>query len=132
MFGLTLTAYGQLGKCLACAFQDGWPFRCRFVSAQDDLDVERIKLEASAASAGLFASDEGRSRTEEWVDDDVATFGQVEQGIFQNGNRLDGGVVLQSFARFGAPARGAWIGPDIRPPATVVLSENFIRPGFAL
>src|SRR5450756_2466446 len=86
MFGLTLTAHGQLGICLACAFQDGWPFRCRFVSAQDDLDVERIKLEASAASAGLFASDEGRSRTEEWVDDDVAAFGQVEQGVFQHGN----------------------------------------------
>ena len=57
MFGLTLTAHGQLGICLACAFQDGWPFRYRFVSAQDDLDVERIKLEAAAASAGLFASD---------------------------------------------------------------------------
>jgi hypothetical protein len=75
ILGLTLTAHGHLGICLACAFQDGWPFCHRFVSAQDDLDVERIKLEASAASAGLFAGDEGRSRTEEWVDDDVAAFG---------------------------------------------------------
>ena len=95
MFGLPLTAHGQLGICLACAFQDGWPFCHCFVSAQDDLYVERIKLEATAASAGLFASDECRSRTEEWVDDDVATFGQVEQRVFQHGNRLDGGVFLQ-------------------------------------
>jgi hypothetical protein len=40
------------------AFQDGWPLCDRFVSAQDDLDVESIKLEATAEAASLFASDE--------------------------------------------------------------------------
>ena len=74
MFGLTLTPHGQLGICLACAFEDGWPFCHRFVSAQDDLDVKRIKLEAAAASAGLFASDEGRSRT------DAVCFGALVAG----------------------------------------------------
>ena len=44
----TLTAHGQLGKCLASAFQDGQSFRRRFVSAQDDLDVEWIKLKPAA------------------------------------------------------------------------------------
>jgi hypothetical protein len=54
MFGLTLTARGQLGICLASAFQDGSPFCHRFVSAQDDLELEWIKLEAAATSAGFF------------------------------------------------------------------------------
>jgi len=129
MFGLTQTPHGQLGICLACAFQDGWPFRYRFVSAQDDLDVEWIKLEAAAASAGLFASDEGRSRTEEWVDDDVAAFGKVEQGVFQHGKRFDSGVFLQPFARFGAHTGGTRIGPDIRSPATVLAELDVINVG---
>jgi hypothetical protein len=34
-------------------------------------------------SASLFAGDECRSRTEEWVDDDVAAFGHIEQRILQ-------------------------------------------------
>ena len=69
---LTLTAHGHLYECLACAFQDGWPFRQRFIAAQDDLDVKWIELETAAMPAGLFAGDECRSRTEEGVDDDVA------------------------------------------------------------
>ena len=32
-FGLTLAAHRDLGKCLACAFQDGWLFCHRFVAA---------------------------------------------------------------------------------------------------
>ena len=99
MFGLTLMAYGQLDKCLACAFQDGWLFCHRFESAQDDLDIKWIKLEAAATSAGLFASNKRRSRTEEWIEDDVAAFGHVEQCVLQHGNRLHGRVMLQSFTR---------------------------------
>jgi len=79
---LTLTAHGHLYKCLACAFQDGWPFRQRFIAAQDDLDVEWIEFEAAAMPAGLFAGDECRSRTEEGVEDDVAAFGHIEQRVF--------------------------------------------------
>src|SRR5450759_4684687 len=50
---------------------------------------------SAAASASLFGSEECRSRTEEWVEDDVAAFGDIEQRVFQHGNRLDGGVVLK-------------------------------------
>jgi hypothetical protein len=89
LFGLTLAAHGQVGTCLTGAFQDRWLSRHDFVAAQDDLDVEWIELEAAAASASLFAGDERRSRTEEWVDDDVAAFGHIEERIFQHGNRLD-------------------------------------------
>ncbi len=129
MFGLTLTARGDLGICLASAFEDGWPFCHRFVSAQDDLDIEWIKLQAAAVSAGLFASDERRSRTEEGVDDDISTFGHVEQRVFQHGNWLDSGVVLQSFARFGAQAGCARVGPEIRSPATVLAELDVINVG---
>jgi hypothetical protein len=65
MFRLTLAAHGQFDMCLTCAFQDRYLSCHRFVSAQDDLDVEWIQLEAAAASAGLFGADERRSRTEE-------------------------------------------------------------------
>jgi len=34
--------------------------------AQDDIHIERVKLDTAAASAGLFGSDERRSRTDEW------------------------------------------------------------------
>lgn len=129
MIGLTLTAHGQLGICLASAFQDGRVSCHRFVSAQNDLDVKWIKLEAAAVSAGLFASDECRSRTQERVDDDVAAFGHVEQRVFQHGNRLDSGVVPQAFARVGAQARSAWIGPNIRSPATVFAELDVINVG---
>src|SRR4029077_14872675 len=113
MFGLMLAAHGQFDICLTGAFQDRCLFRHCFVSAQDDLDVAWIPLDAAAASAGLFAGDERRSRTEEWVDDDVAAFAHIAQRIFQHRNRLDGRVVLQSLAPFGAQA-SAWIGPNIR------------------
>ena len=79
MFGLPLAAHGQFGICLTGAFQDRWLSRHRFVAAQDDFDVEWIELNAAAASAGLFAGDQRRSRTEERVDDDVAAFGHIEQ-----------------------------------------------------
>ena len=78
------------------------PSRHCLVPAQDDIDIERVKLNTAAASACLFGSDERRSRTEEWVEDDVAAFGHIEQCIFQHGNRLDGGMILKTFSSFGA------------------------------
>src|SRR4029077_5745899 len=129
MFGLTLAARGQLRICLTCDFQDRDLSCHRFVSAQDDLDVEWIQLAAAAASAGLFAGDERRSRTEEWVDDDVAAFGHIEQGIFQHGNRLDGRVVLPAFARLSAQARSGRIGPEIRSPTPLLAALDVIKVG---
>ena len=128
MFGLTLAARGQLRICLTRAFQDRDLSCHRFVSAQDDLDVEWIQLDAAAASAGLFAGDERRSRTEEWFDDDVAAFAHIEQRIFQHGNRLDGRVVLQSIARFGAQA-SARIGPNIRSRTPLLAALDVIKVG---
>ena len=60
-FGLTLTADGEIGICLASVFHDSRPFCHRFESAKNDVDIEWIKLEAPAVPAGLFAGDERRS-----------------------------------------------------------------------
>jgi hypothetical protein len=87
MFGLTLAAHAQFDIRLACAFQDRCLSCHRFVAAQYDLDVEWIQLEAAAASAGLFAGDERRSRTEEWVDDDVAAMMAPRRGNTHCGGR---------------------------------------------
>ena len=79
--------------------------------------------------AGLFAGDECRSRTEEWVDDDVATFTHVEQRVFQHGNRFDGGVVLPPLPPFGRQAISTRIGPDIRSSATILAALDIINVG---
>src|SRR6266702_3121241 len=57
-----------LSICLACAFQDGLPSRHCLVPAQDDIHIERVKLDTAAASACLFGSDDRRCRTDEWVE----------------------------------------------------------------
>src|SRR5882724_9410991 len=68
----------QFSIRLSCVFENGWP-SCRcLATAKDDIDIERIKLNAAAASPSPFGSDEGRSRPEEWVEDDVATARHVE------------------------------------------------------
>src|SRR5262245_53866944 len=111
MLGFKLAARSKFSIRLACGFQDRCQSCHRFVTAQDNLDVEWVQLDAATGSASLFAGDESRSRTEEWVDDDVAAFGHIEQRIFQHGNWLGGRVVLQSIARFGVQA-GARMGPN--------------------
>ena len=82
------------------------PSRHCLVPAQDDIHIERVKLDTAAASACLFGSDERRSRTDEWVEDNIAPFGHVEQRIFQHANRLDGGVILKTLSSFGAHTGG--------------------------
>jgi hypothetical protein len=67
IFGVTPPAHRQFGICLVCAFQDGWPSGHRLVSAQDDIDIERVELEAAAVAASPFGSHERRSRAEERV-----------------------------------------------------------------
>src|SRR5205823_14853809 len=120
IFGVTLPAHRQFGICFACAFQDGWPPRYRLVSAQDDIDIQRVELEAAAASASAFGSDERRSRTEEWVEDDVAAFGHIEQRVFQHGNGLDRGVMLETYSIFLTYSGVVRIGLDGRAPVTVL------------
>jgi hypothetical protein len=79
--GLTLTAGGQIDICFAGAL-NGWLYCHCLVAAQNHLDIARIKLKAAAAAASLFACNECRSQTEEWVDDDIAALGHVEKRIF--------------------------------------------------
>ena len=51
------------------------------IPAQDDIDVERVELDAEAASAGSLGGDEGRAGAKERVEDEVAAVGDVEEGI---------------------------------------------------
>ena len=105
------------------------PSRHCLVPAQDDIHIERVKLDTAAASACLFGSDDRRSRTDEWVEDNIAPFGHVEQRIFQHANRLDGGVILKTLSSFGAHAGGTRIGPDVRAPATVLAELDIVDVG---
>jgi len=105
------------------------PSRHCLVPAQDDIHIERVKLDTAAASACLFGSDEHRSRTDEWVEDNIAPFGHGEQRIFQHANRLDGGVILKTLSSFGAHAGGTGVSPDVRAPVTVLAEFDIIAVG---
>src|SRR5215831_6501707 len=93
----------QFGICLACGFQDGWSSRHRLVTAQHDIDIERIEFEAAAASASAFSSDKRRSRTEEGIEHDVVALSHVKQRVRYHGDRFDG-VVPKTVSSFGANA----------------------------
>ena len=55
------------------------------------------------------SGEEGRARTEEGVDDDVAAIAEVEEGVLKHGGRLDGRMVFESSTHVGAERRGAEI-----------------------
>src|SRR5262245_63926980 len=116
----------QFGICLACGFQDGWSSRHCLVTAQHNIDMERVEFEAAAASASALSSDKRRSRTEERIEHDVAALSQVKQCVFYHGDRFDGGVVPKTFSSFGADAASAWIVPNIRAPTTVLTELDII------
>ena len=58
--------------------------------------IERVELDAATDPAGLIGGDEGRARAKEWVDDDVATIGEVEERVLEHRGRLDGRMVLEA------------------------------------
>src|SRR5262249_24746063 len=114
---------------LACGFQDGWSSRHRLVTAQQDIDIERVEFEAAAASASAFSSDKRRSRTEEGIEHDVVALSHVKQRVRYHGDRFDGGLVTKAFSNFRAHAGGAWIVPNIRAPTTVLTDLDIINMG---
>jgi hypothetical protein len=56
--------------------------RHTFIAADDDVDKERIKFDASVDTAGLFGGDQGRAGAQEGVQHGVAA---ISQGL---GGRL--------------------------------------------
>ena len=59
---------------------------CRgLVSAHDDIDIERVELDAATDAAGRLGGDEGRAGAEERVDDSAAAVGEVEKSILEHG-----------------------------------------------
>jgi hypothetical protein len=82
---------------------------CGRVLAHDHLDIERVQVDTPADVADLVGGYEGRARAEEWVDDDVAAIGEVEERVREHRGRLGGRVVLKAAAggpRPGLLARG--------------------------
>jgi hypothetical protein len=77
------------------------------IAAHDHIDIERVELDPAKDAAGLVSSDEGRARAEEWVDDNVAAIGEVEERVLENGGRLDGRMVLEATTDVGTERRGA-------------------------
>jgi hypothetical protein len=86
--------------------ENRWVACRRFIAAHDHIDVERVELDPATDAAGLVGSDEGRARAEEWVDDNVAAIGEVEERVLENGGRLDGRMVLEATTGVGAERRG--------------------------
>ena len=86
---------------------------CGRVSAHDHLDIERVQVDTPADVADLVGGYEGRARAEEWVDDDVAAIGEVEERVREHRGRLGGRVVLK------AAAGGPWPG---------LLARGFVAP----
>src|SRR5690349_10188467 len=102
----TIAAIGSRGKNLHAI-----PIRCRDVCAQlgpgcsfqiieqhtvrapsplagpalpapdDGVDVGRIELDAAAAPSDLLGCDQSGAATQEWVQDDVAAPGRIQNGV---------------------------------------------------
>ena len=84
------------------------------IAARNHVDVERVELDPATDAAGSLGGDEGRAGAEEWVDDDVAAIGEVEERVLEHGGGLDGRMVFESSAGVGAKRRGARVGPEVR------------------
>jgi hypothetical protein len=54
------------------------PSRRRVISAEDDIDIEWVELEAAAVPASLYGCDECRTRTDDWAEHDVTPLGHIE------------------------------------------------------
>jgi hypothetical protein len=79
---------------------------CDRVLAHDHLDIERVQVDTLADVADLVGGYEGRARAEEWVDDDVAAIGEVEERVREDRGRLAVGGVLKAAA--GGPRPDFW------------------------
>jgi hypothetical protein len=87
-----------LGKGLARFFKDPVPPSLGLVAVDDHIHVERIDLHAQAAPPCALGSDERGSRTQEWIEHDVAAMRDVKKRVLQNGGRLDGRMILEASA----------------------------------
>jgi hypothetical protein len=83
------------------------------VAAKDHVDVEWTQLDAPAYSTVLLGGDERRAGAEERVDDDVASIGEVEEGVLEHGGRFDGRMVFEAATSVRAERRVVRIGPDV-------------------
>jgi hypothetical protein len=55
--------------------------RRRFETANDDVGIERVQFEPAAEAAGGFGGQQCGAGAEEWINNDVAAAGQVEDGV---------------------------------------------------
>ena len=104
-----LTYSRQCVERLAGLDKNCWVAGCDRVLAHDHLDIERVQVDTPADVADLVGGYEGRARAEEWVDDEVAAIGEVEERVGEHRGRLGGRVALKAAAggpRPGLLARG--------------------------
>src|SRR5271170_2683289 len=88
------TSRRQLTEALAGLHEDRRLAAGRLVATHDDVDVERVKLDAPAEAAGRLGGDEGRPGAEERVQHDIAAVGEVEERVLDHCGRLDRRMVL--------------------------------------
>ena len=85
----------KLAKSLASLFQNRGVAGFGLVTVEDDVDIERIELDAAAASTGALGGNQGRARPEEWVHDDFPSVSEIEESVRQHSHRLDGQMILK-------------------------------------
>jgi hypothetical protein len=71
----------KLVERLAGLFQNRGVARFGLVTAENDVDIERIELDAAAATTGSLGGNQGRAGPEERVEHDVPSVGQVEESV---------------------------------------------------
>src|SRR4051794_16721332 len=85
---------GYVGKGLTRRFERRYPASERLPALHDDIDVLRIKLDQTRASASTFGRDHGRAGSAEWIEDDMPALGRVSDGTFDKRDRLHGRVKI--------------------------------------
>jgi hypothetical protein len=86
--------------------------RRRFIAPHHHVDVERIEFDAATDATGRVGGDEGRTRSEKRVDNEIAPVGEVEERILEHGGRFDGWMAAPTGCGFHAREEDAPEAPD--------------------
>src|SRR5215468_10544868 len=85
-----------------------------FPTADSDIDIERVELHHSCASAGAFGCKDGRSATAKWIKDDPVSATAIANEIGDQCHGLHGRMKLQIATTRRMQAVDAWAIDDVR------------------
>jgi hypothetical protein len=83
LLGAVEALFSKLVERFASLFEDRGLAGSSLVAAEDDVDVERIELDAAAASAGFLGGHQGRARAQKRVKHDIPAVGEIVERVDQ-------------------------------------------------